>query len=404
MSAVSCAICIDGTKSLIPCPKCATHVCAACQAQFGRPACAACAAALSRTVFARHAPKLVKSVFQPFHEAALWDREKALLPATQALVDWERETTELRKQLRFGLRPAFPPKPAVLLSSSASAAFPCPSIECRGFVMDGSACGTCGMQVCHGCREQKQPEHVCNPDVLRSIAQIDAETKPCPKCTTRIFRTQGCNHMFCTACRTHFDYATAQILSSSTNHHYDATATFAHNIATLRTEADTCPSDVSIHAVPRPARTGDAELERALWIESTTVRHLLTSMFDALKLQRAHDEALIQARMKFLRGDTTEAQARARVFQLESALHKRQDVASVLTLFLSVVNDLQRAWRAGSYSTDTAATLSPAIDGLVGACNASLAAIATEYGGSVPRFQEAWRGSAFPIVALSGTS
>lgn len=398
---MSCAICIDGKKSLIPCPKCATTVCAACQTQFARPACASCAATLSRSVFAAHAPKLIKSVFQPFHEAALWDREKALLPPTQALVDWERETSELRKQLRFGLRPVFPPKPSVLLSSSAVAAFPCPSIECRGFVMDGKACGTCAMQVCTACREQKKPEHACDPHVLSSIAQIDAETKPCPKCTTRIFRTQGCNHMFCTACRTHFDYATGKILGSSTNHHYTNTVAFAQNIATLGTRPDECPSDVTVHAVPRPGATEDPELERALWAETLTVRTLLTSMFDALKMSRAHDEALIQARMKFLRGDTTEAQARARVFQLESALHKRQDVAAVLTLFLTVANDLQRAWRAAGYAKRRGAELGVMFQELISVCNASLASIAAEYGGSVPRFNESWCTNSFPIVALS---
>lgn len=41
---------------------------------------------------------------------------------------------------------------------------------------------------------------------------IDIESKKCPTCSTRIFKTGGCDHMQCTVCNSHFQWTTARLI------------------------------------------------------------------------------------------------------------------------------------------------------------------------------------------------
>lgn len=406
---MECSICIETKSRALTCPRCATVACDSCQTQYGIPACANCSAAFTLGFLKATAPKLVTSVFKPHHEKTFWDREKALLPNTQALVDWEVKTEELKKQLRFGLRPAFPQKPHVSLSSMLEAVFPCPSSECRGFVQ-GKRCGSCKLEVCMRCREQMKEDHVCNEHTVASIAALAADTKPCPKCTALIFKTQGCDHMFCTHCRTHFDWKTGKITAQSTNHHYDNTTAFAQNVATrIRDSAasqasDSCgPPDVSIDAVrstdvPREVR--ETLLYRLLYLESAQARQMRNSLFDPRKVMDMHDAALIQTRLNYLRGKLDEAKAKSRVYQLEMQMQKKVDSERLLGLFLATVNDLQRMWRERGFPR-TDAEIEGIFFQLLSICDSSSIGIQSEYGGQRILFRTHMTNDNLPVVTLT---
>ena len=72
----------------------------------------------------------------------------------------------------------------------------CPAEECRGFLSSAYKCGTCESWACKDCLvcigKDHGVEHTCNPDTVESAKAIRAETRPCPKCGTRIFKTEGC--------------------------------------------------------------------------------------------------------------------------------------------------------------------------------------------------------------------
>jgi hypothetical protein len=69
----------------------------------------------------------------------------------------------------------------------------CPAEECRGFLSTAYKCGTCEKYTCSECLVIKDGEdHTCNPDTVESAKTIRAETQPCPKCGTRIFKIDGC--------------------------------------------------------------------------------------------------------------------------------------------------------------------------------------------------------------------
>ncbi len=102
----------------------------------------------------------------------------------------------------------------------------CPATDCRGYLSTAWKCGLCEKYTCPDCHEVKgnrDTEHVCNPDTLASTQAIAKDSKNCPNCSAMIFRIAGCNHMFCTACNTGFDWKTGKIIRGAVGnpHYYD---------------------------------------------------------------------------------------------------------------------------------------------------------------------------------------
>jgi hypothetical protein len=68
----------------------------------------------------------------------------------------------------------------------------CPSESCNGFIEDKWECGICKTKVCSHCMLIKTEDHECNEDDKESAKFIRETTKPCPACTSRIYRIEGC--------------------------------------------------------------------------------------------------------------------------------------------------------------------------------------------------------------------
>ena len=103
----------------------------------------------------------------------------------------------------------------------------CPADDCRGFLSTAYKCGTCEAWACHDCMvcigKDNEAPHTCNPDTVESAKAIRAETRPCPKCGTRIFKTDGCDQMWCVmeGCGTAFSWNTGHIVTGVIhNPHY----------------------------------------------------------------------------------------------------------------------------------------------------------------------------------------
>ena len=89
---------------------------------------------------------------------------------------------------------------------------PCPLEECNGFVDTSKwVCGTCKKQICKECFTEKEEGHECNKDMVDTVKMIMKESRPCPKCSIYIHKTEGCDQMWCTQCHTTFSYQTGEI-------------------------------------------------------------------------------------------------------------------------------------------------------------------------------------------------
>ena len=350
---MACSVCLEKKPNLISCCSCQSLACSSCQTEYGIAACMSCQQEFTEEFLTRTGhEKLVKTVIRPAEETFFWNREKEFLASTQKLVDWEDAIVQLHKQLRFGFKVDFPPKPSELVFAGENSIFPCPSSECRGFVVPSEQkCGSCKRSVCMKCRAVANSNHVCDPLVLETLASLQKDSKPCPKCFAPIFRMSGCNHMFCTNCRTHFDWMSGKILSASTNHHYDNTQAFATNVSTRNVESSEgtdCNSSstflrTSFGPIPPLA---SSNVQRFLWKEPLMIFAFARDHLRLDKVRESHQHGLIKIRMQFLRG-VSEAQCKRKVWLLEKALQQKTAEADFVRGFLDEIAKLQVMVRNG---------------------------------------------------------
>ena len=96
----------------------------------------------------------------------------------------------------------------------------CTKDECKGFLSNKGVCALCKTKHCLECGVNDIDEkHECIDEDIKSIKLIKKDTKACPKCYTRIYRTEGCDHMFCVkpGCFTSFYWSTGNVMSESKN-------------------------------------------------------------------------------------------------------------------------------------------------------------------------------------------
>jgi hypothetical protein len=241
----ACPICCDTftgfMRKKIACAACDFTACAACCEKYllstsQDPHCMQCRAAWTREFIDTSFTKaFVTNRFKVHRETVLLDREKAMLPASHAMVTAyqraqglradiardEARVTELAREI--GRLQVAAARSRTELNRIVGANYcvedleaeevererkrfimPCPAGDCRGFLSAAYKCGTCDTYVCQKCHAVKagrdDPDHECDPDAVATVALIRRETKSCPRCGVPTQRSSGCPQMFCTAC------------------------------------------------------------------------------------------------------------------------------------------------------------------------------------------------------------
>lgn len=97
----------------------------------------------------------------------------------------------------------------------------CQAKECKGYLSTKYKCGLCEKYTCSQCLLVKEEGHECKEDDLSTVRMIRKETKPCPKCSTRISKIDGCDQMWCVECKTAFSWKSGNIVNGAIhNPHY----------------------------------------------------------------------------------------------------------------------------------------------------------------------------------------
>lgn len=395
-AAEECAVCCSAVRAggaMVRCPSCDYAACAKCQRAYGKPSCMRCRGTFSRA-FVRSAlgAKYVRDVYRPFVLERRVQAERNLLPLIQPFVDWELERRRILARRRFADLTPVPPMPTVP-SVNVASGFACPVAQCRGFVF-GPACGTCKARVCGRCREVLPegdgPPHACDESTVASIAALHADCKPCPNCRALIHRTHGCNHMRCTACGVHFNYATLHILATSTNHHYDdALIGAAGGQAAAETTgggAEPCELDLD-DGIPRELFSGadDAVLLRLLYDDRDAIRYVVRRKFDDEAVQAKSEKELHELRVRFLLNELDAKKWEARIMAIYDAHDRALAYGGLLRLLMHETKLLQRAAHHGELDRDEVIAR---VDRLHRMVDANLADIRDQYGGPRIRMRE----------------
>nr|QBK86028.1 MAG: E3 ubiquitin-protein ligase [Marseillevirus LCMAC101] len=87
----------------------------------------------------------------------------------------------------------------------------CPQNNCPGLITGAMRCENCDTEICGTCKAIKFPSHRCKKADILTTQLIEGDSKPCPKCKVMVFKSEGCNDMFCTHCQTSFNWHTLMI-------------------------------------------------------------------------------------------------------------------------------------------------------------------------------------------------
>ena len=146
------------------------------------------------------------------YEKILFDKQRALMPSTQPLVENILRREEYQRKINAAynvVREARNSLNAVQMeynvfvrsghsNENTRSVFirACPDSECRGFLSSQWKCGICSKWSCPTCHEvkgmERDVEHTCNPDNVATANLLNSDTKPCPKCGEGIFKIDGC--------------------------------------------------------------------------------------------------------------------------------------------------------------------------------------------------------------------
>lgn len=229
-----CEICVE-KRICVTCLYCQYSACSTCYEKIilssvNKPSCVSCKKEFNDDFFhAKFSDSFIKKKYKTHRENVLFEYEESLLPETQVhveriyqvaqmkeeLVDIESQIAKLRQkqaELKTKIwRIQTEPIDEDKKEEKDSFICPCPVNECRGYLSTKYKCGICGVKACSECREIKNEEHKCDPNTVETVKELKKNCRQCPNCMTMIYRISGCDQMWCTKCKTAFNWVTGHI-------------------------------------------------------------------------------------------------------------------------------------------------------------------------------------------------
>lgn len=128
----------------------------------------------------------------------------------------------------------------------------CRNNDCYGNLNENFYCNLCKKQSCDICYDVKEEdfgqsvqEHICNKEKIQTIEYIkkNLQVKPCPNCNIDISLTEGCHDMFCSKCKTTFNFKTLKITKGNTNEAYKKYVSELKQVS-INEHSIICPSEL----------------------------------------------------------------------------------------------------------------------------------------------------------------
>lgn len=214
---MSCNVCIEkynkSNRIEVRCDYCEFSACKECQKKYilsneSDAHCMGCKKGWDRKVIVSKFDRaFVDKQYKVHREMVLYDREKAMMPATQPHVEREIECERIDEEVR-GLNADVARlqqniqermnERNVLTSTTTTErkqfVRKCPYENCKGFLSTQWKCTLCDNFTCSECNEVKgkNNEHICDKNNVETVKMLARDTKCCPGCGTGIFKILGC--------------------------------------------------------------------------------------------------------------------------------------------------------------------------------------------------------------------
>lgn len=369
-----CSVCCCIKTRIVKCVYCSYVSCHDCNEKYildsiNKPHCMACKKEFSSAFFYGNFSKaFITKRYKVHREKLLFEKEKYLLPATQPEIEkifkkekMYDEISNIRKlildlkiqedNIRYSIAHLDAGGSDEKDEKREIYICPCPKNDCRGFLSSKYKCGICETQACSDCREIKNDNHVCDPNIVESVNEIKKTTRNCPNCKTVIFKIAGCDQMFCTQCHIAFCWKSGKIERGMIHN--------PHYFEYLRTNGGIPrnPNEERCGGLPNIMFINDPSFNFVLdpqvsrfGVLYKTFSQLLSAMYRQVRHIRAvemqglpttmDNHSNMDLRIDFLLKNLSEDEFKNKLQRREKDRNKKLEYREVLDMYLNVMQDL----------------------------------------------------------------
>ena len=236
----------------------------------------------------------------------------------------------------------------------------CPQHDCNGFLSQKYICGICKINVCSKCNVVKGKTniditaHECKEEDIESVKAILKETKPCPRCGTRIHKIDGCDQMWCPYCQdkygegTTFSWQTGQIERGRIHNPHYIEHIQKHG-GNLREVGDVhCGGLPQIWHFDRrltwaPFGSYNGSIPRAIRVRAMDVLRRVTEInqyvVNPLR-EKLHEQNIHRmTQIKHIVGEISDKEFRAAISKTEKKREKDQEVLDIFEVVMAVLTE-----------------------------------------------------------------
>jgi len=229
----------------------------------------------------------------------------------------------------------------VVLVEKSLPVMKCP-MNCRGFLDEKYKCGLCLTTVCKDCHQKKEEEHKCNPDEVATITELKKSTKPCPKCQIRIYKTDGCDQMFCISCHTAFSWNTGRVETGVVHNPHYFEALRAGNIVDHRhrVHQGECGPLPNIHTIRAFLQKVPAKIQTDMYGYYQRITH-----HRAVTMQFIHENDDDADRLRYLTGKYDEETFKQKLYVKHEKNERKREEREIMESYLSISEEMFRSLR-----------------------------------------------------------
>ena len=212
----------------------------------------------------------------------------------------------------------------------------CPVNKCRGTIISpGHQCSICKVHVCSKCWEVNESKHVCNPEIIEGVSEIKKNCKKCPSCNTMIFRISGCSQMFCTNCKTCFDWNSCKIIDVKHVHN-------PHLIDYMRTIRSRNHGEhecIDLYDILHfNKNVCNYNLINRIYMDGVR----LLGTYDVDELEQKKEEYLEKLRFKYIRSNINQNEFKTKILSYTKRNRRLIDVGMVYQTYVNTIEVILR--------------------------------------------------------------